>query len=79
MNERRPEYVVAASMDTGNPLHEPQNRDNLPSSGNEFVMVSRRELEFEYRTLMQRVQQIRKLLGLGPLMTGKQARRGKDR
>ena len=39
------------------------------------IVVSRAALELEHRLLLARVQQLRELLGLDPLLTGKQQRK----
>lgn len=41
----------------------------------QFVTIPRRELEQEHTHLLGRVQQLRRLLGLPPLPTGKELRR----
>ena len=49
-----------------------------PDEHNAMIPVSRAELELEHTHLLGRVQQIRRLLGLPPLLTGKQARRERN-
>lgn len=39
------------------------------------VLVDRCELEKEHKNLLERIHQLRRLLGYPPLMTGKQQRR----
>ena len=41
----------------------------------DIVQVSRKELEQEHTHLLGRLQQLRRLLGYQPLLTGKQIRR----
>lgn len=40
-----------------------------------YVKVSRQSLETEHRQLLSRLQEVRRLLGYSPLMTGKERRR----
>jgi hypothetical protein len=49
--------------------------DKIDADTAETITVSRRELEEERRHLLGRLQQLHKLLGYPPIMTGKEQRR----
>ncbi len=52
------------------------NRDSYVTIEKQsHVLVARCELEEEHRNLLQRIHQLRRLLGYPPLPTGKQQRR----
>jgi hypothetical protein len=49
--------------------------DDIPTTSSDMIPVARRDLEIELMQLINRVHKLRKLLGLPPLMTGKERRR----
>ncbi len=57
-------------------LLQPQaNHANMDAGSPDTIEVSRTDLEQEHIHLMARVQQLRRLLGFPPLMTGSQLRK----
>lgn len=85
------EAVIGLLAERNHALQEAQGRDivKLPShdnaspadqttgvvGGGKYVTISRSELEDEHRSLIRRIQQVRKLLGFRPLLTSQQERR----
>jgi hypothetical protein len=57
--------------DNGAGLKLPENAATIEP----VVVVPRRSLEMEHRQLIARLQELRKLLGYPPLLTGKERRR----
>ena len=49
-----------------------QNNGIITNSSGDYVLVSRSDLEREREALIQRIQQIHKILGMEPLQTRRQ-------
>lgn len=70
MSEERTDYKTC--------LHNPvQSCDTITVA--DHIIVTRAELEHERRHLLGRLQQLHKLLGYPPLLTGKEQRRDQAR
>lgn len=68
--EERVRYVANDNL-----LQETLARATMDAGPPDTVQVSRKELEQEHIHLMARIQQLRRLLGFPPLLTGSQLRR----